>query len=451
MKPLRTRYPGQCRSCSRPVPVGEHVLYDVETKLLLCAECVSAGGPAVQSAGARSDGNHLALSALLKTLRGALEDAIPSPVWVRAEVMRWRPRRSGFVNLELAETGAEGAILAQVQAEIPPRERERILRTFELETGEKLREGLTILTRVAPKLDPRFGLSLVVCDVDPSFTLGEHAVATRRILERLSAEGLLDRNRLLPAPKDFTRVAVLAPDQAQGLDDFGAEATVLERAGLCSFDHRPVRFSGPSAAEDLARAVDELGRRHELLPLDAIVLLRGGGAATDLLALNDYRIARSICTCPVPVFTALGHERDQTLLDRVANRAFGTPSKASTHISSTIVSRSRDAGKAWDDLHQIASARLVAERDRVDALWSRVDAYAREQRAHHGRAAAEAEARRAASERGIPAGVALPVLAGAVIGCGLMLSGQTVLALASFFAGIIIAVASEVRRRGGLR
>ena len=143
-----------------------------------------------------------------------------------------------------------------------------------------------------------------------------------------NAEGLLERNRGLPPPDDFSRVAVISPRAAAGLGDFVREAARLERAGAVEFVYLQATFQGREAAASLMTALSSALLTHLEAPLDALVIIRGGGAQTDLAWLNDLELARMVARFPVPVITGIGHARDDGILDEIACIRTDTPSKA---------------------------------------------------------------------------------------------------------------------------
>jgi exodeoxyribonuclease VII large subunit len=160
----------------------------------------------------------------------------------------------------------------------------------------------------------------------------------RQIRTALSREGVIDRNRQLASPTEFCRVAVISPDGAAGLGDFKRDADILASAGLCSFNYQSARFQGLDAAIDIKnRLLSVLDAQKDDLPrYDAICIIRGGGSVTDLYWLNDLDLAMAVCNCPFPILTGIGHERDNTILDEIANRRFDTPSKVIGHIRDVI-------------------------------------------------------------------------------------------------------------------
>jgi exodeoxyribonuclease VII large subunit len=268
---------------------------------------------------------------------------------------------------------------------------QRIVPEFERATGVVLGAGIKLLVRARPQFHALYGLSLSVDAIDPAFTLGDLEAKKRDIRLRLQQEGLFDANRRLPPPWDFNHVLVVAPEGAAGLGDFRAEAQRLAHHGLCQFSYAHARFQGEGAPDDIRHALLAALHAHHAaaqagtaLPLDAVVLIRGGGAVNDLAWLNDLALARTLCELPLPVFTGIGHERDRTVLDEVAQLAFDTPSKVVAGIEQRIAQRAAQAREHFATLVQAAQRQLAqARQGSAQALQSL------QTHAHHSLAQAE--------------------------------------------------------------
>lgn len=329
--------------------------------------------PAAPGAGATTTAalgrKGIPLSELLASVAQAVARALPSGAWTVVEVTNLRAK-NGHVWLELAERSPDGTVRAQASAVIWESVAEVILPEFERVTGSVLASGIKLLVHAKPRFHVVYGLSLEIDGVDPEYTLGELEARKREIRARLQREGLFDRNRKLAKPWDFNLVLVVSPQDAAGLGDFQAEARQLDRCGVCRFHYAHARFQGPGAPEEIlaalrsglaATAVD--GRASP----DAVVIIRGGGATNDLAWLNDYELARFVCLLDIPVLTGIGHERDSTVLDEVANTSFDTPSKVVASIVNVIAARIAEARLAFDDIRsaavaQVSAATAVSER-----------------------------------------------------------------------------------------
>lgn len=290
----------------------------------------------------------ISLAALMAGVAKAVADAYNAGVWTRVEVVK-ADARSGHVYLELAERNAAGQVTAQARAVIWASVANSIIPAFEKATGVILGGGIKLLVRAKPTMHPVYGLSLVIDSIDPEYTLGDLEARKREIRAKLKADGVFDANKELEAPWDFNNVLVVAPEAAAGLGDFKAESDRLEAFGICKFHYVHARFQGEGAAAEICQALlDGLQAFAEKTeagqtPLDAIVIIRGGGAVNDLAWLNDYDLARLICDMPVPVFTGIGHERDSVILDEVAHTKFDTPSKVILGIETVIRQRAKEA------------------------------------------------------------------------------------------------------------
>lgn len=304
------------------------------------------------------------LASYLSEVAGTVRRFGPRAAWVRCEVTDVKRRPAGQVYLQLAEADeADGP--ARTDAVIWQDRAASVLGRFAMETGSELAAGMRVLLLVVPQLSPRWGFGLKVLDIDPAWTVGAAKLAAEAIRRKLQAEGLWDRNRSLPEPEDFTAVAVIAPDGSAGLEDFMAEIRPLVAEDLCRVAVATAPFEGPGAGKAVAAAVRAAAGEGDL---DAVFILRGGGAAAALSWLNDDDAVRAVCDCPVPVIVGVGHEVDRVLLDEVANMTFGTPSKAAKHLVDTIVGRASEARDNWEFVQDAARAVIEVERTKLDAL-----------------------------------------------------------------------------------
>ena len=310
------------------------------------------------------------LSRLLTAVSRVVAGSFADPIWVTTEVVHVRLAPQGHVYLELSERNAGGQLIAKASGMIWASTARSILPAFEQATQATLAAGIKLLVRVRPVFKAQYGFSLEIDAIDPAYTLGDLEARKREIRERLQREGLFDRNRSLPAPWDYNSVIVVSPEGAAGLGDFREEAQRLERHGLCLFVHAFSRFQGEGAAAGILAAAAQALAGHP--DVDALVIIRGGGAVNDLAWLNDYALARFICECPVPVLTGIGHERDSTTLDEVANRRFDTPSKVILGIEQRIRLRADEARDAMGRIAALATGAVVEARGGTDRLFGLV-------------------------------------------------------------------------------
>ena len=250
----------------------------------------------------------VSLSQLLSGVNQAVAQAYKAGVWTLVEVVELRTN-AGHVFMGVSERDARGVVLAKTSAVIWQSTANTILPAFERATGVQLAPGIKLLVRARPVFKAQHGFTLEIDAIDSEYTLGDLEARKREIRDRLQAEGVFGANKQLAAPWDFNAVLVVAPEGGAGLGDFQAEAQRLEAFGLCRFTYALSRFQGEGAAREIC---DCLQAALSAWPagvdqLDAVVIIRGGGAVNDLAWLNDYDLARLICDCPIPVLTGIGH------------------------------------------------------------------------------------------------------------------------------------------------
>lgn len=313
----------------------------------------------------------LSLSEYLSTVQEVIRLAFDEPVWVKAEI-RNLSIKSGHYYLELAEKEAEtDKVIASCKATIWKFTASKIVLKFERESGIELARDLNVLIKIRAKFDPQYGFSVNVEEIDSAFTLGDIAKRYQQIIERLTQELLIDKNKSLPAPFDIQNVLVIAPENAAGLGDFKKDADALERSGACHFVYHTATFQGNTAAtsimESLGTGLRQWAKDFQAPP-DLIVIIRGGGAVNDLAYLNDYDLAALLCKRSVPIWVGIGHEKDKTILDEVAHRSFDTPSKVIAGIRNHIVERVQEAQAYLQTIKLLSHHQITAYQSQNDQL-----------------------------------------------------------------------------------
>lgn len=307
----------------------------------------------------------LELADVLNYVGQVIARGVPGGVWVRAEIASITDRRHLYLDLVQLEGGVE---VAKCRATLWARERFALEGKFRRATGGTLTAGLKVLLFCTAEFHPQYGFSLNVVDVSPEFTLGDAGLKLGALRETLTREGVYGLNRSLAVPGDFARVAVISPVGAAGLGDFRRETDPLEAAGVVEFVYLEATFQGREAGGSLTEAIGEAREAHEEEALDALVVIRGGGAVTDLAWLNDLEVGRALATFPAPVITGLGHARDDTLPDEVACVRTDTPSKAAGLIVRAVVGA---AAQAQEDARIIrAHAREALVNAEAGTQWA---------------------------------------------------------------------------------
>lgn len=322
------------------------------------------------------------LSEYLGTVQEVIRVAFDEPVWVKAEIRNLNIK-GGHYYLELAEKDAEtDKVIASCKATIWKFSASKIVLKFERETGIEISSDLNVLIKIRARFDPQYGFSVNIEEIDSSLTLGEIAKRYQQIIERLTQEGLIHKNKLLPTPFDIQNVLVIAPQNAAGLGDFKKDADALERNGVCHFVYHTATFQGNTAATSLIESLGSGLRQWAStfnFPPDLIVIIRGGGSVNDLAYLNDYELAALLCKRSVPIWVGIGHEKDRTILDEIAHRSFDTPSKVIAGIRNHIVERVQEAVDSLQTIKLLSQHQITTYQSKNDQLLHHIKSSAQSQ------------------------------------------------------------------------
>jgi Exonuclease VII, large subunit len=265
----------------------------------------------------------------------------PTEIWLMGQITKLKARGE---NIEIQLMDCEKNVDLKNACSITVmawNDKSSLIITKMEQNGIQLQEGLLINVKIRPKFHQRYHVCGDVLDIDPAATLGEFALLQRQIREKLKKEGIYDKNKLLPKPFDYCRVAAIHPPDASGYHDFKKEADILQKVSLCDFIYFSSSFEGINTENEILTALDLVLEQHSNNPFDAIIIIRGGGARQGLLNLVKESIIRKICLSPVPIMVGLGHADDKLLLDEVANISLDTPSKTIAYIKDVIQSTPR--------------------------------------------------------------------------------------------------------------
>ena len=325
----------------------------------------------------------LSLGALLAQVRAALHHRFPDSYWVVAEVAEMtRPRQAGghcYLTLTEPAAGAEAlGFTAQARATLWGSRYQQLAPAFAEATCQELRPGLRLLLRVKVTFHEQYGFSLDVLALDPSYTVGELARQRLATLRKLQEKDLLERQQELSLPLAPQRLAVISSPTAAGFQDFVRQ---LEEApydfALTLF---PALMQGEGAPASIRAALDAIRPRRG--QFEVVILIRGGGAKTDLLAFDEYGLAAAVAAFPLPVLTGIGHERDEAVVDLVAHKALKTP----TAVAAFLVERLARLESLLLDLAERVADRSRQHLARHHAQVQRLADHTREaarQQLHH--------------------------------------------------------------------
>ena len=284
-------------------------------------------------------------------------------VWVTAELSDVSARRNSHCYMELIQKDDSGVQLAKARAVIWGNRYTVLSQKFQTATGQAFATGLKVMVCVSVSMHPVYGMSLVITDVNPSYTMGDLLRRRNEILARLRAEGLVDQNRTLQLSDVPLRIAIISAPQAAGYGDF--ENQLKNNSAHLRFQTKlfPAIMQGNQTARSVISALEEIGSNMD--DWDCVVIIRGGGATSDLQGFEDYDLAANICGFPLPVIVGIGHERDTTLLDYVAFKAVKTPTAAAEWlitIGRSALDRLNDRAQR---IVQVVSERIGAQKEQL--------------------------------------------------------------------------------------
>lgn len=281
-------------------------------------------------------------------------------VWVVGETCDVRTS-GGHCYLELVEKDEKGGNRSRIRAIMWANVyREQALRFRNL-TQTVFASGIKIRARVTASYHPAYGMSVTISELDPSYTAGDALRRRAEIVERLSKEGILEANRKLPWPPAPTRVAVISARNAAGYGDFINQIYSNSRLLRFSVELFPAVMQGESTVPTVLGALERISARAD--EFDIVVIIRGGGATSDLSAFDSYELASAIARFPLPVITGIGHERDVTALDYVANTRVNTPTAAAELLIDRVSSLLDALGRAADSIYSVAVRHIADNRE----------------------------------------------------------------------------------------
>ncbi len=270
------------------------------------------------------------LSELNRSIRLCLEHHLSGRYWVRAETSEVRTNPSGHCYLELVEKGARDQMVARMRAMIWANTWSSLRAEFKSVTGMNFDSGMSVMVLVRIAYHELYGMSLMIEDIDPAYSMGEMARLRRECIERLRKEGLMELNGRLELPCPIRRIAIISSPTAAGYQDFMRHLPLFEGHKVFHTALFPANMQGQETTRSVVAALEHIHRnaRH----FDVVVLIRGGGAVAELQAFDDYTLAAALAQCELPVFTGIGHDRDTSVADMVAHHAFKTPTAVADYL-----------------------------------------------------------------------------------------------------------------------
>ena len=307
----------------------------------------------------------ISLYELNAKVHAVVEQQMKRTYWITAELSEVRTASNGHCYLEFVQKDPmSGALLAKARGVIWRTNYRLLADSFYRSTGRNIGVGINVMVEVCVEFHELYGYSLNVININPAYTLGEMALQRKEIIRMLEEDGVMDLNKELPLPPVLQRVAVISSATAAGYGDF---CNQLEQSGL-HFEVKlfPAVMQGDRVEKSVIAALDAIAAEED--KWDVVVIIRGGGATTDLNGFDSYLLASNVAQFPLPIFTGIGHERDDTIVDLVAHTRFKTP----TAVAAFLIESRQGEMRKLDDLRgrllQCVQQRINGEQRRLDAL-----------------------------------------------------------------------------------
>jgi len=266
----------------------------------------------------------ISLFELNSLVRGVLTNTFGQLFWIRAETSDVRIAQNGHCYLEFIEKdGNNKNLIARARGSIWAKVFKLLKTYFEYETGQSFTSGLKVLVQVSVEFHELYGYSLNVHNIDPAYTLGDQARNRALIIRQLEEEGVLTLNKELDLPILTNRIAIISSPIAAGYEDFCNQLENNSSGFIFYTRLFPAVMQGDKTESSIISALDRIFRHQD--KFDAVVIIRGGGATSELSSFDSYLLAANCTQFPLPIITGIGHERDDTVLDIVAHTRLKTP------------------------------------------------------------------------------------------------------------------------------
>lgn len=309
----------------------------------------------------------LSLYELNNLVRGVIADTFSQRFWIRAEMSDVRSNQNGHCYLEFIEKDSNNkTIIAKARGSIWSNVFRMLKAYFESETGQAFASGLKVLVQVSIEFHELYGYSLNVHDIDPSYTLGDQAKNRTLIIKQLEEEGVLDLNKELPLAKIANRIAVISSPTAAGYEDFCNQLTNNKDGFIFYNKLFPAIMQGDRTEQSIIAALDRIYENID--KFDAVVIIRGGGATSDLSSFDSYLLAANCAQFPLPIITGIGHERDDTVLDIVAHTRAKTPTAVAEFLIKHIYESASELIDIQDSIIFETNKRLIEEATILNTL-----------------------------------------------------------------------------------
>ena len=272
----------------------------------------------------------LTLFELNRLVRDVIEYEMPNEYWVEAELSECRETR-GHCYMELIQKDEQTATpVAKASAKCWASKWMLVRPYFERTTGQRLSPGMKVLLKVYPQFHEAYGFSWIVTDIDPTYTLGDMAKKRQEIIRQLKEEGVFDLQKELHLPLFCQHIAVISSESAAGYGDFCNQLADNPYGFKFHPQLFPAIMQGEGVEHSIISALEQIYARSRYF--DAVVIIRGGGATSDMSGFDTLALAENVANFPLPIITGIGHDRDESILDMVSHTRVKTPTAAAAFL-----------------------------------------------------------------------------------------------------------------------
>lgn len=313
----------------------------------------------------------LSLYDLNALVRRSLEQCLPDTYWIQAELSDVRTNSTGHCYLEFVQKAARSNnLIAKARGTIWSGVFRLLKPYFEETTGQAFVAGIKVLVQVTVSFHEFYGYSLTVQDIDPTYTLGDMARRRKEILAQLAEEGVLTLNKELEIPRLPQRIAVISSLTAAGYGDFCHQLQNNSGGFYFYTELFPAMMQGERVEKSILAALDKINSRLD--HFDVVVMIRGGGATSDLSGFDTYLLAAACAQFPLPIITGIGHERDDTVLDSVAHTRVKTPTAAAEFLIDCMNAAADELEILATRLYSVVQDLLTQEHRKLMSCKSRI-------------------------------------------------------------------------------
>ena len=305
------------------------------------------------------------LSELCQAIEQVLQFELGDTYWVRAEIASLTER--GHCYMELVEKAKNNTVAAKLRATCWQQVYHLLSAYFATETGQTLSVGMKVLLQVEVSFHAVYGLSLNVVGIDPTFTLGDLARQRQLTIQRLQEDGVMDLQRALTIPSLPRRIAVISAADAAGYGDFCHQLLSNSSGFLFRTQLFPAVMQGDQSPASIIAALEQIA--YQVEQYDVVVIVRGGGATTDLRNFDDYSLAFHCANFPLPIIAGIGHTRDVSVVDMVVHTSVKTPTAAAEWLISAMQEQADRLAELQLRLQRIAQHAIRKQQHQLDTLW----------------------------------------------------------------------------------